>query len=391
MKINQIYSLLNDINQQLWGEDALAVHDLSGIIAMGTTTLSNAFGVDKFLSTLVDRIGKTVVRTLDLELDFPSLYMNEFEFGAVLQKITVHPFDAIENAAWNVGDVSFTPTLLDVHKPKVTCVAFQGADTWKFQVTIPDDMLSTAFTSEGAMSNFITAIISAMTDSMTMAINNMSRTAINNLMAEKFKLSSKGCIDVFAAYRAAFPNDTTTTHATFLLNPDAVKFTVNLIRKYVRYMEQPNVNYNEAGYVRVTQRDNMHVLVLTEMAAASEAYLENDSFQNIVRLPNYTEVPYWQANSDGNDINEFDTNSAIKITPSSEEGAATPQDVEVEGIICLLADRQAVGVGINKRRSGSFYNSIDAYENISSSATIGYYNDISENAVLFYVGADPTP
>jgi hypothetical protein len=391
MKVNQIYSLLNDINKQIWGEDALAVNDLSGIIAMGTQTLTDAFGVDKFLGTLVDRIGKTVVRTLDLELDFPSLYMNEFEFGAVLQKITVHPFDAIENAAWKVGDQNFQPTLLDIHKPNVTCTAFQGADTWKFQVTIPDDMLSTAFTSEGAMSNFITAIISAMTDSMTMAINNMSRTAINNLMAEKFKLTSNGCIDVYAAYRAAFPNDSNITHDTFLYSPAAVKFTVNLIRKYVRYMEQPNTNYNESGYVRVTQRDNMHVLVLTELAAASEAYLENDSFQNIVRLPNYTEVAYWQGNKDASDINAFDTVSAIKVTPSSEEGSQSPTDVEQTGIICLLADRQAIGVGINKRRSGSFYNSIDAYENISSSATIGYYNDLSENAVCFYIGADPTP
>lgn len=391
MTVNQIYSLLNDINQQMWGQDALAVHDLSGLISMGTTTLSDAFGVDKFLGTLVDRIGKTIVRTLDLELDFPSLYMNEFEFGAVLQKITVHPFEAIENAAWNVGDVSFTPTLLDVHKPSVTCVAFQGADTWKFQVTIPDDMLSTAFTSEGAMSNFITAIISAMTDSMTISINNMSRTAINNLMAEKFKLTSSGCIDVFAAYRDAFPGDTTTTHDTFLYTPEAVKFTVNLIRKYIKYLSLPNTNYNEAGFVRATDRDNMHVLVLTEMAAAAEAYLENDAFQNIVKLPAYTEVAYWQGNKGATAINAFDDNSSIHVTPSSEAGQLSPTDVEQDGIIALLADRQAVGVGINKRRSGSFYNSIDAYENISSSATIGYYNDLSENAIIFYIGADPTP
>ena len=219
----------------------------------------------------------------------------------------------------------------------------------------------------------------------------MSRTAINNFMAEKFKLTSSGCIDVYAAYRDAFPNDTTTTHDTFLYTPESVKFTVNLIRKYERYLRQANANYNEAGYIRATARDNMHVLVLADFAAAAEAYLENDAFQNIVRLPNYTEVAYWQDNKDAVDVNAFDTLSAIKVTPSSEEGQLSPTDVEQEGIICLMADRQAVGVGINKRRSGSFYNSIDAYENISETITIGYYNDLSENGVIFYIGADPTP
>ena len=390
MKINQIYSLLNDINQQVWGEDALAVHDLSGIIAMGTQTIGNAFGTDKFLNTLVDRIGKTVIRTLDLELEFPNLYMNEFEFGAVLQKININPYDAINSSEFDIGSGSFTPTFADIHKPDITVYAFQGIDTFKFQTTIPDDLFSTAFTSEGAMANFITALINALTESMTMSINNMSRTAINNFMAEKFKLSSANCIDVYALFRTAFPS-TTVTHDTFLYDPEAIKFTVNLIRQYVGYLGTPSMLYNEKGLVRSTARDNMHALCLAMFAASAEAYLYNDSFQDIVKLPAYTSVSYWQANSDGNDFNTFDINSAIKVTPSSEEGSATPQDVEQDGIIFMLADRQAIGVGINKRRAGSWYNSIDGYENISQTASIGYYNDLSESAVIFYIGADPTP
>ena len=393
-KVNQIYSLLNNINQQVWGDNAIVVNDLSGVISMGTTIIGNAFGTDQFLKKLVDRIGKTVVRTLDLELDFPSLYMNSFEFGAVLQKLNTNPYAAIQSSEWTVGDVGFTPTLLDIHKPFVEAVYFSGISTWKFQVTIDEEMLTTAFKNEAEMSNFITSIITAMTDTMTISLNNMSRTAINNMTAEKFKLGSKTCIDVYAAYRAAFPNDTTTTHDTFMYTAESTKFTVNLIRKYVKFLSAPSVLYNEGingnAMVRTTSRDNMHVLCLTDFVAAAEAYLYNDSFQNIVQLPNFTEVAYWQGNTDGNDMNEFDLNSSIKVTPSSEEGQLSPTVVEVTGIICILADRQAVGIGINKQRSGAFYNDIDGYENISRTASIGYYNDLSENYVVFYVGPDPT-
>ena len=100
----------------------------------------NANNTDAFLGKLVDRIGKTVIRTLDLELDFPALFMDSFEFGAVLQKINVNPFDAIENVAEEVGDVGFTPSLLDIHKPSIFVRYFSDSTTAKWQVTIPDTM-----------------------------------------------------------------------------------------------------------------------------------------------------------------------------------------------------------------------------------------------------------
>ena len=156
MKAKQIYSLLNDINAQMWGEDAVDVYDASGIVSLGNAVLSSQTDTDTFLNALVDRIGKTIIRTLDLELDFPTLFMNEFEFGAILQKITVNPFDAIANSAWEVGENGFTPTLLDVNKPSVTVKMFKGATTWRFAVTIPDDLFMSAFTDAGSMGNFIT-------------------------------------------------------------------------------------------------------------------------------------------------------------------------------------------------------------------------------------------
>ena len=111
MKVEQIYSLLNDINAQMFGEDAVDVHDLRGIISMGETIIGNENNTDLFLGKLVDRIGKTVVRTLDLELDFPALFMNEFEFGCILQKITVNPYEAIRSSEFDIGSDNFTPTI----------------------------------------------------------------------------------------------------------------------------------------------------------------------------------------------------------------------------------------------------------------------------------------
>lgn len=389
MKVNQIYSLLNDINKEMWGETALKVNNLAGIISMGETIVGDGTDTDKFLGALVDRIGKTVIRTLDLELDFPALYMDSFEFGAILQKINVNPFDSIASSEWKVGDTSpaFTPTFADIHKPSVTVRYFKGIDTWKFQVTIPDDLFSTAFTSETAMSNFIDAIIQAMTDSMTISINNMSRTAVSNLIAEKIH-AGHNVINLVDLYNTAYglSGGSAIDAADAMVSKEFYRFASTIIRKYVKYLNQPSVLYNEAGLVRATARDNMHVLMLTDFAAGFDAYLLSDSFRDVFDMPLYTEVAYWQGNHDTvNGDNSFAANSSIHVIPSSQEGEDSPDQIDQTGIVCVLADRQAVAVGLNKRRTGTWYNSIDAYTNLSSTASLQYINDISENTVVFIV------
>lgn len=385
MKVNQIYSLLNDINAQMFGSDALDVHDLSGIISMGHTVLSTDDNTDNFFNKLVDRIGKTIIRTLDLELEFPSLFNDEFSYGAILQKINCAPFTAEQNSEWLTGSAGFEPTLLDVRKAPVTVTYFENMNTWRYATTIPiSQMLETAFTNEATMGAFITGITSSMADSMTIAINNMSRTAINNFIAEKIKNSSN-VINLLTMYNEMVGGGNTLTVDQAMHNKEFARFASTVIREYIDYLREPSELYNVDGFVRATSRDNMHVLLLGKMRNLFDAYLISDSFKDVYGLPNYKTVNYWQGNKGESSINDFETNSSIKVTPSSEDGKDSPTDVEQSGIVCLLADRQAIAVGINKRRSSAFMNTLDGYETLSSSASIMYLNDMSENGVVFIV------
>lgn len=395
MRINQIYSLLNDLNKQLFGDDAVQVKDLSGIVSMGQGITADADMMDKFLGKLVDRIGKTVVRTLDLELEFPNLYMNEFEFGAILQKINTNPLDAIESSEYLVGENNFTPTFADIHKPRIFVNHFTGADTWKYFVSIPEDLFFTAFTSEREMNNFINAVISTMTDSLTISINTMSRTAVNNFMAEKI-LAGNGVINLVEMFNTTYglTGDDALSASEAMISKDFLRFSTAVIRKYIKYMANPSVLYNVGDgsggkVVRATARDNMHVIMATEYITAVESILESDTFHNdMVSLPLYTEVGYWQGNNDGDSINDFDTNTSINLIPSSQisvETAGNRYAVAQSGIIGMLADRQAIAVGLNKMRAGTFNNSIDGYVNQTRTALKQYINDLSENAVIFIV------
>ena len=401
MKVNQIYSLLNDINHQMFGADALQVKDLSGIISMGKSLQINSSTTDKFLGKLVDRIGKTVIRTLDLELDYPNLYMDSYSFGCVLQKVTVNPFDSITSSEYNVGANDFTPTMLDVEKPdKIFVTYFHDIDTFKFKVTIAEDLLWSAFTSEQMMSEFITAIINSLSDSVTISVNNMARTAVNNFIAEKI-LAGNGVVDLLAGYNTTFglTGDDALDADEAMHSKEFARFASTVIRKYIKYLGQPSELYNVGdgsgnGILRATSSDNMHVLMLSDMSALFDAYLLSDSFKDVYQLPNYTEVPFWQSNHSASGDNIFSVNSAIDLVPSSQESVTTAEnryEINQSGIVCVLADRQAIAIGLNKYRSGAFRNDIDDYYTISQTVSTQYINDMSENGIIFTVGSAVTP
>lgn len=389
MEVNQIYSVLNDINQQMWGEDALDVHDLSGIVSMGKTVLSSSTMTDKFFNTLVDRIGKVIIRRLDMELDFPKLMMNEYNFGCVLQKISIDPFGAKNNTDWQVTEAGFTPSLLEIYPPGIHQVFFTDSDTWEIRKTLPNSILSTAFTGATEMGNFFTAVTAAMVDSMTLCINNMSRTAINNFIAEKIK-NNNGVINVADLYNAAYSSTPVSDVEEALRTPAFLRFASNIIRRYFKYISMPNVNYNVAGLVRATQRNNCHFLANTLFVAGLETFLESDTYhKELVSLDGFTEVAWWQANKGQSDLDAPADVTAIDVIPSSEAGQLSPTAVTQSGIIAVLADRQAIAIGLNKRRSAAFNNVMDDYTTVKMSATVQYINDLSENGLVFI--AEPTP
>ena len=388
MKVKQIYQLINSVNKQMWGENAITVNDLRDVMSLGETLQLNEDDADAFLSALVDRIGKTVVRTLDLELDFPNFFMDEFQFGAILQKINVQPSDAIENTDWQTGQNGFTPTFADIYKPNVTVKYFKDATTWAFRTTVPSNIFFTAFTDLKQMDVFVSGIMEQLTDSMVMSINNMSRTALCELIAEK-QINNNGVIDLLALYNGESGNMTVEEARR---SKEFYRFAGMVIRNYIGYMKEPSKLYNVDGMLRTTARDNMHVIMLRDFASGYEAYLSSDTFhKELVSLPLYTEINHWQGS--GQSIS-FENNSKIDVTPVSQSekyiGDLEPMSVELNGVICVLADRQSIGVGINKRRVGKFVNDIDDYVNTKTSATIQWFVDLSENAVVFTIGSTPS-
>lgn len=379
MKVTQIYNTVNSIARQMWGEDALTAVDNRGIISLGDNVLSSDVDKEKYLNILADRIGKTILRTLDLELDFPNLLRNSYEWGSIIQKINIQPFSAKSQRAWEVGSEDFEPNNFAIDKPTVTQTFIKNANAFEFDVTIPDTMLKTSFLGATEYGAFLDGIMDALTDSMTMALNNMSYDAINNFVAEKIK-ANNGVINVLVD----FNTQAGTSYATLkeaLDDKEFYRYTGMVIRNVIKYMSKPSKLYNTKGMVRATARDNMHVILSSDMMSGYTTYLSSDTFHDeLVNLKGYAEFVALQSTGNSG-VPNIEKNTKISVIPASNaEDDNTP--INAVGVIGIITDREAIGIGYDDMFTATDRNNRNRYTNYTMGCTRQWFNDLSENGVV---------
>jgi len=380
MTVNQVYALLNDTLKQVTGQDAIAALDLQNMISLREAVY--AAGSETFLNVLVDRIGKTVIRTLKFTTSFPRIIMEEFEFGAIIQKINVDPMPAQSQEAWNVGAEGFVPTNFKIDKPTIHVGYFKNADAFEIDVTVPDKRYDEAFQSAEQMGAFITAIFDSMSTSMTMHLEDMTRLAICGFIAEKCH-GANGVIDLLAWY-----NETATTPIysadKALQTKEFLLFAGKTMRDFVKYIAKPSVLYNMEGFVRSTPREDLNIMVLSEFASACATYLESSTYHDeMVKLPGYMEAEYWQGT--GNTLPTFNNASSVAVDLPSDGTAVTQH-----GVVAVFADREAIFTGLYDRFSAVDRNNRNRYTNYTEGATVQTCIDLSENGLVFVL-VDQTP
>lgn len=394
MLINQVYAIINSINEQMFGQEAVAVTDLTGLIALGKTILSSAISKDNFLNTLMDRIGKTIISQRPYSPDVLAALMEDFEFGAVLQKIHVDEPAAVESAHWGLTASTSVDQYI-ITPPTVTQKLFSGINTWEVDLTIPDFQLKTAFTSAEAMAAFFDAVFIAMRNSMEVQLEAMVNATYCNFIAERVIHTSGGghtvinlldAYNTLKGYTGVSPAPDPMTAATALTTPDFLKYAATQIKLYLKRMSRMSTLFNSDNVKRFTTPDMARVIVHADFAAATDAYLSSDTYHNeLVKLPNYTEVPYWQGSGE-----DYDFADSATVNIITTDGYTVEQD----GVICLMTDRDALGTMIRNQRTNSAHNARGEYTNYFNKADMGYFNDLSENGIVFIVStavATPTP
>ena len=377
-KVEQIYTLVNETAKESMGENAITVKDVSSLIALGDSVLSSASDTENFLNTLVDRIARTVFSVRRYETDTEGMVRHPYEFGCIVQKIYVDMPEAKQNNSWEIGKEGYTPVFAPVIKPTAKQKLFKGITTWEVDVTIPDYMLRTAFLNETSMATFIDAIFTAMDNMITLALENNANLTRASFIARKLKGGKPcGAINLLHEYNTLTSASLTVESA--MMNAEFLAWASRAINLWVKRMSKMSVLFNEEGYKRHTPKDKIVVNLLQDFTSACDTFLGANTFHDeLVKLPMYDSVAYWQGAGESFDFNDT---SAINIKIDESKTIAK------KGIIGVIYDYEAMGVTLNERRSTSERNNHDEYTNYYNKANIGYFNDMSENGIVFYLEA----
>ena len=374
--VKQIYSILNDVAKQTLGTEAIAVVDTQSFISLGDKVLKSDSDTENFLSKLTDRIAKTVYSVRNYTGINKNLMREPFDYGVIVQKIHVEMPEAKENNAWKIGEQGYTPTYAPVIKPTVSQKLFNKLSTWEIDVTIPDFMLKTAFLNESSMATFIDAIFTAMNNAMVMCADNNANLIRANFIGNKIHSAKPTqAINLLKEYNTL--TSAGLTVASCLRDVDFLKWATMQISLWTKRMKVMSKLFNEDSNSKFTSGEYLVLDVLQDFASSTATFLQSDTYhKELVALPMYNEVPYWQGS--GTSFAFADTSKiSVKIDATNE--------VTQGGIIAVAYDYNAIGTTINEPRSTTERNNKDEYTNYYNKATIGCFNDLGENGIVFYI------
>lgn len=376
MEIKQIYDFVNTATKEAIGESAIVAEDLSNIVAVGEAVF-NANAMDKYVKALVNRIGKTIFVNRVYRGSAPSVMMDGWEYGSVLQKVSMGLPEAKVNETWELQDgQSYDPHIF--HAPKgVTAKYYNEYVTFEIDMSFTEEQLKMSFTSATQLNGFISMIYTNVENSMTVKLDELIRRTINNMIGETIFTKNKArAINILELFKKAYPT-TTVTAATAMSDPDFIRFAAYIIKLTHGRMRSMSTVFNEGGQPRHTPSDFSHIVLLEDFASGADVFLQSNTFHDeLSALPTADTVPYWQGSGE---TFAFDDVSSINIVTAGGNA------VEQSGILGVMFDRWALGVAnVDRKVTSQWTPNAEFFTNFYKYKA-GYFNDFNENFVVFYI------
>ena len=376
MLVTQVKDLVNLATKEALGAEAVQTEDLTNIVDMGEA-IFNANAVDAYVRSLVNHIGKVVFVNRPYSGSAPSVLMDGWEFGSVLEKITAELPEASENETWNLQDKqSYDPHIF--YKPTVEAKFYNKRVTFEIDVSITERQVKQSFSSATQLNAFVSMIYNEVDKAMTIKIDSLvMKTIVNMISVTMTDNNANRAVNLLALYNSEIGPATPLTAAKALYNLDFIKFASYKMKLYATRLGTISRLFNIGGKARFTPRDLLHIVMLEEFKSSADVYLQSDTFHNeFVKLPEAEGVAYWQGSG-----TDYAFASTSKIMVKDAKGNSTTKT----RILAVMFDRDALGVCNKDKRVTTDYNAKAEFYNNFYKFDCEYFNDTNENFVVFYI------
>lgn len=390
MTVQQIHTIMNTVTSEILGKSDVVKEDLSNVVDVGKELFSNT-DVDNYVKSLVNHIGKVIFVNRPYTGNVPSMMMDSWEFGSVLEKIQADIPQATENSSWELTNgTSYDPNVF--YKPSVSVKFFNSRVTFEVPMSFTEKQVKDSFSNAAQLNGFLSMLYNAVDKSMTVKVDSLVMRTIDNMIAHTLHaefptvndsnystVSGTKAVNLLKLYNAKYSLTLTAEQA--VTDPDFIRYASYIMGVYADRMGKLSTLFNVGKKERFTPSDMLKVVMLSDFEKAASTYLYADTWHNEnVKLPTAETVPYWQGS--GQNYSFADTS---KIHVSITNGSSDTVDVSAAGILAIMYDRDAMGVCNTDRRVTTQYNAKAEFFNNFYKFDASYFNDLNENFVVFFV------
>lgn len=382
MQVSQIYEIVNDTVKETLGAEAVLNEDLSNVVDIGDAVFdANAF--DKYVRSLVNHIGRVIFVNRTYSGGAPSVLMDGWQYGSILQKISSEMPEATENESWELIDgTSYDPNIF--RKPVAIQKFFNKKTTFEIDRSITEKQVKQSFSSAEQLNGFLSMLFNEVEKALTVMTDNLIMRTINSFTGEtiynafntaNYSGTSIRAVNLLKQYNDIYGETLTADKA--ITSPEFIRYAAYVMGIYKDRMSRMSKLFNIGGMQRFTPENMLHFVTLSDFTRAADVFLQSGTFHNdFVRLPKSETVPYWQGS--GTDYS-FDSISSINVkTPNGHT-------VNITGILGVMFDRDALGVANFERRITTNYNPKAEFTNYFYKQDAQYFNDLNENFVTFFI------
>lgn len=385
MEVKQIYTLVNDITNEVLGS-AIVKEDLSNVVDVGNAVF-NADKVDNYVKSLVNHIGRVIFVDRVYSGSVPSVLMDSWEFGSVLEKISCDLPDANVNRSWElINGKSYDPNVF--YKPSVSVKFYNSKTTFEIPLSFTEMQIKESFSNAEQLNGFLTMLYNSVEKSMTIKLDSLIMRTINNMIGETIHheipesanystTSTIKAVNLLKLYNDS--HGTTITADKCLDNPDFIRYATYIISVYGERITKISKLFNIGGKDRFTPKDVLRCVLLSDFKKASEVFLKSDLYnEQYATLPESDSVPYWQGSGTNYAFSDI---TKIHIQLASDNTT----EIQMTGILGVMFDKDALGVSNLNRRVTTNYNPKAEFYTNFYKFEAGYFNDMNENFVVFFV------
>ena len=376
MLITQTKEILTTIATEMLGPDnTIVTENLENLQDIGNELITQQ-NVDTYVKKLVDKIGKVVFKNRLLNSTAPSLLVDSWEYGAILQKVRMKLIPAEENSAVKLVDgQSYDQNVF--HQPTVSATFYSKEITFEVPISYTREQLNSSFNSVSELNGFYNLLETTVQNSLTVKTDALIMRTINYRIGKTFtKGRESQKINLLAGYNAASGQKLTV--ANCFQDEGFLKYAIAEIKNYQDRLKLPTSVFNDKKEEAFTPAQNQKLVLLSDFKNTVDTHLI-PVVQNSENLTLSCEtVPYWQ----GSGANfSFADISKIDVTLDSASETA-----QVSGIVGILFDDEALKVGNLSQYVTTNYNAKgDFYTNYYKEQS-GFFVDLAENFLIFYVG-----